>query len=177
MLWSHRRGIRPHFSWKGDSPCVSRVAVRSVGSLELRSEVWVPSSCHRELREPFILLLGSQESVRVVKGLSGFLSSWCRGLGPHLELRWETRGSPRVVMGILGSSQIVMGISRNCSGCLGESGLLPSCEGNLGFLSSRFREIGSHLKLMQETRGSSSVATGILAFLLSSNRGSGLVSC
>ena len=67
--------------------------------LELRSEVWVPSSCHRELREPFILLLGSQESVRVVKGLSGFLSSWCRGLGPHLELRWETQGSSPALTG------------------------------------------------------------------------------
>ena len=30
--------------------------------LELRQEVWVPSSCHRDLREPLVLSLGSQES-------------------------------------------------------------------------------------------------------------------
>ena len=58
--------------------------------LELRQEEWVPSSCHRDLREPLMLSLGSQESVRVVRGLSGFLSSWYRELGPHLELRRET---------------------------------------------------------------------------------------
>ena len=28
-----------------------------------------------------------------MRGLSGFLSSWCRRLGPHLELTWETQGS------------------------------------------------------------------------------------
>ena len=25
VLWSHGRGIRHHFAWKGESPCVSRV--------------------------------------------------------------------------------------------------------------------------------------------------------
>ena len=38
--------------------------------LELRQEVWVPSSCHGDLREPLMLSLGSQGSLRVVKGLS-----------------------------------------------------------------------------------------------------------
>ena len=46
--------------------------------LKLRQEVWVPSSCHGDLREPLMLSLRSQESFRVVRGLSGFLSSWCR---------------------------------------------------------------------------------------------------
>jgi len=45
--------------------------------LELRQKVWVPLSCHGDLREPLILSLRSQESFRVVRGLSGFLSSWC----------------------------------------------------------------------------------------------------
>ena len=53
--------------------------------LELRQGMWVPSSCHGDLREPLMLSLGSQESFRVVRGLSGFLSSWCRQLGPHVE--------------------------------------------------------------------------------------------
>ena len=71
--------------------------------LELWQEVWVPSSCHGDLREPLMLSLGSQESFRVVRGLSGFLSSWCRQLGPHLKLRWETQGSSPALTGILGS--------------------------------------------------------------------------
>ena len=61
--------------------------------LELRQEVWVPLSYHGDLREPLMLFLGSQESFRVVGGLSGFLSNWCRRLGPHLDLRQETQGS------------------------------------------------------------------------------------
>ena len=60
VLWSHSRGIRPQFTWKGESPVF----------LELRQEVWVPSSCHGDLREPLMLSLGSQGSLRVVKGLS-----------------------------------------------------------------------------------------------------------
>ena len=80
VLWSHGRGIRTQFAWKGESQGVSRVA----------QEVWVTSRCHGDLREPLMLSLGSQESFRVVRGLSGFLSSLCRQLGPHVELRQET---------------------------------------------------------------------------------------
>ena len=71
--------------------------------LELQQEVWIPSSCHGDLREPLMLSLGSQESFRIVRGLSGFLSSWCGQLGPHLELRWETQGSSPALTGISGS--------------------------------------------------------------------------
>ena len=70
--------------------------------LELRQEVWVPWSCDGDLSEPLILSLASQESFRVVRGLSGFLSSWYRGLGPHLKWRWETQGSSPVLTWILG---------------------------------------------------------------------------
>ena len=73
--------------------------------LELWQEVWFPSSCHGDLREPLMLSLGSQESFRGVRGLSGFLLSWCRGLGPHLELRWETQGSSPALTGISGFLQ------------------------------------------------------------------------
>ena len=71
--------------------------------LELRQGMWVPSSCHGDLREPLMLSLGSQESFRVVRGLSRFLSSWCGRLGPHLKLRRETQCSSSVLTGILGS--------------------------------------------------------------------------
>ena len=93
VLWSHGRGIRPQFAWKWESKGVS----------EFRQEVWVPSSFHGDLREPLMLSLGSQESFRVVRGLSGILSSWCRQLGPHLEMRWETQGSSPVLTRISGS--------------------------------------------------------------------------
>ena len=43
--------------------------------LKLRQDVWIPSSCNGDLREPLILSLASQEYFRVVRGLSGFLSS------------------------------------------------------------------------------------------------------
>ena len=70
--------------------------------LELRLQVWVPLSCYRDLREPLMLSLGSQESVHVVRGISGFLSNWCRGLGLHLELRQETQDSSPALTGISG---------------------------------------------------------------------------
>ena len=39
----------------------------------------------------------SHVSIRVATGPSGFLSSLCRGIGPHLELRPEPQGSPPVL--------------------------------------------------------------------------------
>ena len=71
--------------------------------LELRQEVWVPSSCHGDVRETLMLSLGSQESFQVVRGLSGFLSSWYGRLGPHLKLRRETQGSSPALTGNSGS--------------------------------------------------------------------------
>ena len=71
--------------------------------LELWQEVWVPSGCHRDLREPLMSSLGSQESFQVVRGLSEFLSSWCRRLGPCLEMRQETQGSSPVLTVTSGS--------------------------------------------------------------------------
>ena len=49
-----------------------------------------------------MLSLESQESVRAVRGFSGFLSSWCRGPGPHFKLRWETQCSSPALKGIRG---------------------------------------------------------------------------
>ena len=43
----------------------------------------------------------SQVSIRVARGLSGFLSSRCRGIRPHLELRPEPQGSSPVLKWIL----------------------------------------------------------------------------
>ena len=67
-----------------------------------RRKLWVPSSCDGDLRELLMVPMGSQESFRVVRGLSGFLSSRCRGIGPHLELRLEPQGSSPVLTWISG---------------------------------------------------------------------------
>ena len=41
--------------------------------LQLQKEVWVPPSCHGDLREPLMWSLVSQECFQGVRGLSGFL--------------------------------------------------------------------------------------------------------
>ena len=58
VLWSHGRGIRPQFTWKGESQGVSQVAAGSVGSLELPR--------------------GPEGASHVVSGKSGILLS-CEG--------------------------------------------------------------------------------------------------
>ena len=66
------------------------------------------SRCKRGVRPPvefrrgLVLFLelqrGSQNSLRVVRGSSGFHSSWCRGIMPFLELRGNS-GSFRLATG------------------------------------------------------------------------------
>ena len=79
--------------------------------LELRLETWgssqvvmsvsrFPSSCHGDLRELLWLPQGSQASFLVVRGTSVVRG---RGIGPHIELRWDTQGSSPVATSILGN--------------------------------------------------------------------------
>ena len=49
-----------------------------------------------------MLLQVSQASFQVPRVTSGFLSSCCREIGLHLELRRETQGSSQVETGISG---------------------------------------------------------------------------
>ena len=68
------------------------------------------SSCDWKLRVPLKLRQGPQGTSCVASGKSGllssctlgFLSSCCKGIGPHLELRHETQGSSPVATRILG---------------------------------------------------------------------------
>ena len=53
----------------------------------------------------------SPVSVRVERGLSGFLSSRGRGIRPHLELRLELQGSSPVLTWISGSYVVSTGES------------------------------------------------------------------
>ena len=73
VLWGHGRVIKPHFAWKGESPCVSRVAARSVGSPELPR--------------------GPEGASHVVSGKSGIRSSCEGSLGIPLELVQGTSAS------------------------------------------------------------------------------------
>ena len=75
---------------------------------------------------------GNQASFRVLRGNSGLLSSRCREIGPHLKLRWDTRGSSPVMTGI--------------------SGFLSSCK----------RGVGPHLVFRHGTVLSSRVLKGVL---------------
>ena len=92
LLWILGRGIRPQFPWKA----------RSQGVSQGWQDVWVPSRCDGDLREPLILSLATEVSFRVVRGLSGFLLSWFRELGPYLQLKWEIQGSSLVLTWISG---------------------------------------------------------------------------
>lgn len=65
------------------------------------------------------------------KGNLEILLSLSRGIGPHFELRQETRVPLELGRVSQGSSRVRTGISRNCSGCL-RGVKLSICEGNLG---------------------------------------------
>ena len=54
----------------------------------------VPLELLRDLRDPLMLPQGSPVTMPVVRGFSGFLSSWYQVLGPHLELQPEPQCSP-----------------------------------------------------------------------------------
>lgn len=59
-----------------------------------------PLELGRNLTELLRLPQGSQASFRFVRVILGFLSSCCSGIGPHIELRRETRDSSSVVTGV-----------------------------------------------------------------------------
>ena len=75
-------GKGPHLTLRGESPGFSRVAPENLGFL---------SGYYLDFRDRLVLPQEGQVSRRVARGLSGFLSSQCRVLGPHLEVRPEHR--------------------------------------------------------------------------------------
>ena len=82
----------PHFTLRGESPFFPRVAGRKLG---------FPLNYDWNLRDPLVLPQESPVTMRVARGLSGFLSSRCPGRGPHLKLRPERQGSTPVLTWIL----------------------------------------------------------------------------
>ena len=98
MLWSHGRGIRSQFTWKGESQGVSRVAAGSVGSLELprgpegashvvSGKSGILASFEGLLGILLVLVQGIRISYRVEVGNSGFLSSSDSDLGVPMEIQ------------------------------------------------------------------------------------------
>ena len=77
-----RRG--PHLTLRGESPGFSRVAAGNLRFL---------LSYDGDLMDLLVLPQESQVSMQVARGFSGFLSSRCRDLGSHLELRLEPQSS------------------------------------------------------------------------------------
>ena len=93
FLSRHCFGKGPHLALRGESRGFSRVRAVGLGFL---------SSCDGDFRDPLVLPQKIQVSFRVARGRLGFPSSWCRGLGPHLELRRETQVSSSTLTGISG---------------------------------------------------------------------------
>ena len=60
------------------------------------------SNCNGDLRDLLMWPQECQVSIQVVRGLSGFLSSRCRGIGPHPELRLEPQCASSVLTWISG---------------------------------------------------------------------------
>ena len=92
LLRSHS-GKRPHLALRGESPGFSRVAAANLRSL---------SSYDGEPRDPLVWPQENPVSIRVTKGVSGFLCGCIRGQGPLLELRPEPQGSSPVPTWISG---------------------------------------------------------------------------
>ena len=86
-------GKGPYVMLKGESRGFLRGLVGSLVFL---------SNCDSDLRELLMVPMGSQESFRVVKGLSVFLWGLCKVRGPHLVLRWEPQISSPVLTRISG---------------------------------------------------------------------------
>ena len=93
FLSRHCRGKGPHLTLSSESPGFSQIVAAYLCFL---------LSYDEDLRDPLMLLQESQVSMRLVKGLSGFLSRQCRGLGLHLYLRLEPQGSSPMLTWITG---------------------------------------------------------------------------
>ena len=112
----------PHFALRGESRGFPRGLAGSLAFL---------SNCDGNLKVPLLLPQGSLVSFRVVTGLSGFLTSHCRGNKPNANLCPETpcssqwqQGSRGCVQGSPGASALSRVEGKNSS-------LLSSCDGYL----------------------------------------------
>ena len=93
MLSKRCRGIRPQLSMRGES---RRFFPNCGGKLGVHLQFLCrPQGTSR-------VGSGKPGLLSIASSTSGFLSSNCRGTGPHLEMRGETQSSSRVATGISG---------------------------------------------------------------------------
>ena len=83
---------RPHLTLRGESPGFSQLAAGNLGFLSVMTG---PQGLVR-------VVSGKSSLHGVARGFLGFLSSRCRCLGLHLELRLEPQGSSPVLTWISG---------------------------------------------------------------------------
>ena len=118
FLSRRHNGKGPHLTLRGESPDFSQVVAGNLGFL---------LSYDGDLRDSLVLPQESQVSM-LVRGFSVFLSSCCRVLGPHLELRLEPQVSSPVLTGISGISvEFQQGRKALSSAQTHKSALLSSC--------------------------------------------------
>ena len=127
------QGKGPYLTLSGKSCGFSQVVAGSVEFL---------SSGDGDLMEPLLLPQGGQVSFQVPKGTAGLLSSHCRGIGPHVELMWQTQGSSPFAAGISGfllsklrvrpQLLLMLGTLLFSQVAKGVSGLLSRWGGDLG---------------------------------------------
>ena len=82
----NRKG--PHLGVRGESPGFSQIVAGNLGFF------W---SYNGDLMDPLMLPRESPVSMRVARGLLGFLSIRCWGRSPHLELRLGPQDSSPVL--------------------------------------------------------------------------------
>ena len=100
----------------------------------------VPLSWQQVFGGPLELHKGSQASFWVLRGNSGLLSRQCREICPHLQIRWGTQGSSRVLVGTLG--------------------FLSSCNKNLGNLLCCIKGVRPLFQFWEGTRNCTKGAAG-----------------
>ena len=147
----------------------SRVAAGNSGFL---------SSCDRNLGEPPELPKGSQASFQVVRGNSAITLESLQGNLASSRIEWG-------MSCFFPSCGRKPGYLLNCDRDLREPLVLPKgsqaffrvARGKLGLISNCCRGIRPHLELRWETKGSTTVSTGISGFLSSFNKVISLVLC
>ena len=122
----------PHFAWRGESPGFSWVTAGNLGFL------W---SYDGDIRFLIMFPQESQVSMRVVRGLSGFLSSRCRGLWPLM-----LRPDPKIPLQCWHGSRASYGVSKRSQASsfvkAWKSAFLSSCKCSVRFQPSWHRDLG-----------------------------------
>ena len=92
MLWRECRGIGNHLALNVEPCGFTHVAV---------DNSWFLSSNYGDGSEPLVVSQGCHASFLIAKDTLGFSSSFDRGIGTHLELRWKCQSPLPVSTAIL----------------------------------------------------------------------------